>query len=67
MARSGRCERVNGYILEGRELEFYIKNIQRKRDRVLLLFKQTIFETGEDAPPGLHVHVLVPVKIDKKR
>src|SRR5206468_3644906 len=29
----GQCGRVDGYILEGKELEFYMKKIQRKKGK----------------------------------
>ncbi|CAL9132215.1 unnamed protein product [Musa textilis] len=31
--RAGQCGRADGYILEGRELEFYMKKIQRKKGK----------------------------------
>ncbi|KAF9589283.1 hypothetical protein IFM89_022353 [Coptis chinensis] len=30
-SRPGQCGRVDGYILEGKELEFYMKKLQRKK------------------------------------
>lgn len=35
-SRPGQCGRADGYILEGKELEFYMKKIQRKKGRQLL-------------------------------
>jgi len=32
-SRPGQCGRADGYILEGRELEFYLKKIQRKKGK----------------------------------
>ncbi|OAY65070.1 40S ribosomal protein S8 [Ananas comosus] len=32
-SRPGQCGRVDGYILEGKELEFYMKKIQRKKGK----------------------------------
>ncbi|KAG0492833.1 hypothetical protein HPP92_006231 [Vanilla planifolia] len=32
-SRPGQCGRSDGYILEGKELEFYMKKIQRKKGR----------------------------------
>ncbi|KAK9673781.1 hypothetical protein RND81_12G189100 [Saponaria officinalis] len=32
-SRPGQCGRCDGYILEGRELEFYMKKIQRKKGK----------------------------------
>ncbi|CAD5164609.1 small ribosomal subunit protein eS8 [Musa acuminata AAA Group] len=32
-SRPGQCGRADGYILEGRELEFYMKKIQRKKGK----------------------------------
>ena len=30
-SRPGQCGRCDGYVLEGKELEFYIKKIEKKR------------------------------------
>ncbi|KAG6762356.1 40S ribosomal protein S8-like [Populus alba x Populus x berolinensis] len=32
-SRPGQCGRADGYILEGKELEFYMKKIQRKKGK----------------------------------
>ncbi|KAJ0045482.1 40S ribosomal protein S8 [Pistacia vera] len=32
-SRPGQCGRADGYILEGRELEFYMKKLQRKKGK----------------------------------
>ncbi|KAJ6965954.1 40S ribosomal protein S8-like [Populus alba x Populus x berolinensis] len=32
-SRPGQCGRADRYILEGKELEFYLKKIQRKKDK----------------------------------
>ncbi|XP_018821663.1 40S ribosomal protein S8-like [Juglans regia] len=32
-SRPGQCGRADGYILEGKELEFYMKKIQRKKSK----------------------------------
>nr|CAD1820599.1 unnamed protein product [Ananas comosus var. bracteatus] len=32
-SRPGQCGRADGYILEGKELEFYTKKIQRKKGK----------------------------------
>uniref|UniRef100_A0A0C9S8Y9 40S ribosomal protein S8 n=1 Tax=Wollemia nobilis TaxID=56998 RepID=A0A0C9S8Y9_9CONI len=32
-SRPGQCGRADGYILEGKELEFYIKKLQRKKGK----------------------------------
>ncbi|KZV46255.1 hypothetical protein F511_23726 [Dorcoceras hygrometricum] len=32
-SRPGQCGRADGYILEGKELEFYLKKIQRKKGK----------------------------------
>lgn len=32
-SRPGQCGRCDGYILEGRELEFYLKKLQRKKGK----------------------------------
>mmetsp|Transcript_115299 Transcript_115299/g.162107 ORF Transcript_115299/g.162107 Transcript_115299/m.162107 type:complete len:206 (-) Transcript_115299:76-693(-) len=32
-SRPGQCGRSDGYILEGRELEFYVKKLQRRRGK----------------------------------
>jgi small subunit ribosomal protein S8e len=32
-SRPGQCGRADGYILEGRELEFYIKKMQKKKGK----------------------------------
>ncbi|CAN6560553.1 unnamed protein product [Malus baccata var. baccata] len=32
-SRPGQCGRCDGYILEGRELEFYMKKLQRKKGK----------------------------------
>nr|GMD61634.1 40S ribosomal protein S8-like [Ipomoea batatas] len=32
-SRPGQCGRADGYILEGKELEFYVKKIQRKKGK----------------------------------
>lgn len=29
-SRPGQCGRADGYILEGKELEFYVKNLRRR-------------------------------------
>ena len=30
-SRPGQCGRVDGYVLEGKELEFYVKKMARKK------------------------------------
>lgn len=30
---TGQCGRVDGYILEGKELEFYVKKLQKKKGK----------------------------------
>ncbi|KAF9621690.1 hypothetical protein IFM89_026583 [Coptis chinensis] len=32
-SRPGQCGRTDGYILEGKELEFYMKKLQRKKGK----------------------------------
>lgn len=32
-SRPGQCGRADGYILEGKELEFYVKKLQRKKSK----------------------------------
>ena len=32
-SRPGQCGRADGYILEGKELEFYIKKIKSKKSK----------------------------------
>jgi small subunit ribosomal protein S8e len=32
-SRPGQCGRCDGYILEGKELEFYVKKMQRKKSK----------------------------------
>ncbi|KAL0906578.1 hypothetical protein M5K25_025081 [Dendrobium thyrsiflorum] len=32
-SRPGQCGRADGYIIEGKELEFYLKKIQRKKGK----------------------------------
>ena len=32
-SRPGQCGRADGYILEGKELEFYVKKMQRKKSK----------------------------------
>jgi small subunit ribosomal protein S8e len=32
-SRSGQCGRADGYILEGKELEFYMKKIKAKKGK----------------------------------
>jgi small subunit ribosomal protein S8e len=32
-SRPGQCGRADGYILEGRELEFYVKKMQKKKGK----------------------------------
>ncbi|XP_062109275.1 small ribosomal subunit protein eS8-like [Humulus lupulus] len=32
-SRPGQCGRADGYILEGKELEFYVKKLQRKKGK----------------------------------
>lgn len=32
-SRPGQCGRADGYILEGKELEFYMKKMQRKKGK----------------------------------
>ena len=32
-SRPGQCGRADGYILEGKELEFYLRKIKAKRGR----------------------------------
>jgi small subunit ribosomal protein S8e len=32
-SRPGQCGRCDGYILEGKELEFYVKKLQRKKSK----------------------------------
>jgi small subunit ribosomal protein S8e len=32
-SRPGQCGRADGYILEGKELEFYQKKLQRKKGK----------------------------------
>ena len=32
-SRPGQCGRADGYILEGKELEFYMKKIQKKKGK----------------------------------
>lgn len=32
-SRPGQCGRADGYILEGRELEFYLKKMQKKKTK----------------------------------
>ncbi len=31
LSRPGQCGRCDGYILEGRELEFYVRKMQKKK------------------------------------
>ena len=31
--RPGQCGRADGYILEGKELEFYVKKMQKKKSK----------------------------------
>lgn len=31
--RPGQCGRVDGYILEGKELDFYLKKMQKKKSK----------------------------------
>ncbi|KAJ6839897.1 putative 40S ribosomal protein S8-like [Iris pallida] len=32
-SRPGQCGRADGYILEGKELEFYMKKLERKKGK----------------------------------
>ena len=32
-SRPGQCGRADGYILEGKELEFYVKKMQKKKGK----------------------------------
>jgi small subunit ribosomal protein S8e len=32
-SRPGQCGRCDGYILEGRELEFYLRKMQKKKSK----------------------------------
>ena len=32
-SRPGQCGRCDGYILEGKELEFYVKKMQKKKTK----------------------------------
>jgi len=32
-SRPGQCGRADGYILEGKELDFYMKKLQRKKGK----------------------------------
>jgi small subunit ribosomal protein S8e len=32
-SRPGQCGRVDGYILEGKELEFYQRKLQKKKSK----------------------------------
>ena len=32
-SRPGQCGRVDGYILEGKELEFYLKKTEKKKNK----------------------------------
>jgi small subunit ribosomal protein S8e len=32
-SRPGQCGRADGYILEGKELEFYLRKIQKKKGK----------------------------------
>lgn len=32
-SRPGQCGRCDGYILEGRELEFYMRKMQKKKSK----------------------------------
>ncbi|OIW04779.1 hypothetical protein TanjilG_06368 [Lupinus angustifolius] len=32
-SRPGQCGRADGYILEGKELEFYLKKLQKKKGK----------------------------------
>jgi small subunit ribosomal protein S8e len=32
-SRPGKCGRADGYILEGKELEFYLKKIKTKKGK----------------------------------
>ncbi len=32
-SRPGQCGRADGYILEGKELEFYLKKMQKKKSK----------------------------------
>lgn len=32
-SRPGQCGRADGYILEGKELEFYLKKMQKKKTK----------------------------------
>lgn len=32
-SRPGQCGRADGYILEGKELEFYMKKLQKKKGK----------------------------------
>lgn len=32
-SRPGQCGRCDGYILEGKELEFYLKKMQKKKGK----------------------------------
>ena len=55
-SRPGQCGRSDGYILEGKELEFYLKKIKSKKGRSKLFLKTNsllvavwlLFPTGLD-------------------
>jgi small subunit ribosomal protein S8e len=32
-SRPGQCGRCDGYVLEGKELEFYVKKMQKKKSK----------------------------------
>ncbi|KAF0893865.1 hypothetical protein E2562_031402 [Oryza meyeriana var. granulata] len=40
-SRPGQCGRADGYILEGKELEFYMKKLQRKKGKAVVCATRT--------------------------
>merc|ERR1712059_80103 len=41
-SRPGQCGRSDGYVLEGKELEFYLRKIKAKRGRSIILLCSSI-------------------------
>ena len=49
-SRPGQCGRADGYVLEGRELEFYVRKMQKKKVRNDRLGHRGLPQRAQNAP-----------------